>query len=294
MPASFGFPNLPQSWREESFKVCQDKISVKIYRKADVRLGRLLFIVHGHGEHGGRYEHFPFFLQSEVDAVATFDLPGHGLSAGRKGFVENFDEYTEAALEAFTASQSWMTKESGKCKAHWLGHSLGGLITLRTLIKNTDLPLRSVIASAPLLDLAFAVPVFKRFMGQLLAPIWGHLPLKSEIDSTLLSHDPEVSKLYKEDPLNHSIATPKFFINMVKETTAIRSGPQTLNYNFLMVTPLADQIVSWPAQLQFFKDLKAKKKKLASFPAFRHEAFNEIGKERVFNALSDWIRENDY
>jgi alpha-beta hydrolase superfamily lysophospholipase len=151
-----------------------------------------------------------------------------------------------------------------------------------------------VIASAPLLDLAFAVPVFKKLMGQLLAPIWGHLPLKSEIDPTLLSHDPEVGKLYKADPLNHGIATPKFFINMVKETATMRSGPQTLNYNFLMVTPLADQIVSWPAQLQFFKDLKAKKKKLVTFPAFRHEAFNEIGKERVFNALSDWIHENDH
>jgi lysophospholipase len=294
MSASPGFPQLPKTWSEESFKVNEDKIFVRLFRKNDLKKGRLLFVVHGYGEYSGRYEHFPFYLENEVDAIALLDLPGHGRSAGKKGFIENFDEYSKAATDAFLASVQWMTAQTGTCKAHWLGHSLGGLITLRTLIGNSQLAIRSVTVSAPLLDLALPVPPIKKFFGKLIEPIFGSLPLKSDLYPDTLSHDVAVGEAYQNDPLNHSIATPRFFVNMEKESAILRDHPQNMKFDLLMITPLDDEIVSVQAQFQFFKKLVCKNKKFSSFPNFRHEAFNEIGKERTFNALSDWLHAHNH
>lgn len=86
----------------------------------------MLYIVHGQAEQSDRYEHFPFFLNGIVDAIACIDLPGHGKSKGIRGHIENFDQYSEAALAGFRFSEAWMKKQTGTCQAHWLGHSLAG------------------------------------------------------------------------------------------------------------------------------------------------------------------------
>ncbi len=271
-------------------------ISLRIYRSSNLSRGRFLFVVHGQAEQSDRYEHFPHYLAGLVDAVICIDLPGHGKSQGVRGHIENFDQYERAVLAGFQAAQDWMKKQSsGRAEAHWLGHSMGGLITLRTLLKHSDLPLKSVTVSAPLLDLAMAVPVVKRIFGELIEPILGSLKLKNELNGDLISHDPEVAKSYSENPLNHNYVTPRFFVNMMKEMPLVRNNHGPLAYNVLLIVPLADAIVNWKMTYHYFKELKVtegKKKSLAGFPNFFHEAFNEIGKERAFTALADWLEKN--
>jgi alpha-beta hydrolase superfamily lysophospholipase len=126
-------------------------------------------------------------------------------------------------------------------------------------------------------------------------PFLGSLKLKNELHGDLISHDPEVGKAYESNPLNHNYVTPRFFVNMMKEMPLVRNNPGPFAYNLLLLVPLSDQIVSWKATYQFCEQLKmkdGKKKVLTSFPQFYHESFNEIGKERAFNALADWIDKN--
>lgn len=297
MAASPNFPKLPANWSTEFLTVSDhNSVSLRIYKSSDLSKGRFLYLVHGQGEQSDRYEHFPHYLNGIVDAVICVDLPGHGKSLGVRGHIENFDQYGKAVLDGFSGALDWMKKQSGgNFAAHWFGHSLGGLITLRTLLKEPSLPLKSVTVSAPLLDLALPVPPLKKFFGELVEPILGSLKLSNELNGDLISHDPDAAKAYNSNPLNHNYVTPRFFVNMMKEMPLVRTNQGPFAYNLLLITPLEDKIVSWKAIYQFSAQLKmkeGKQKSLTSFPNFYHESFNEIGKERAFNALSDWLLKN--
>ena len=292
MAASIHFPKLPNNWNE-SFLTCREgQVSIRLYKSSDLKKGRLLFVVHGQGEQSDRYEHFPHYLNGLVDAVACVDLPGHGKSSGQRGHIENFDQYQEAVLAAFQTATAWMKEQSGQCETHWFGHSMGGLISLRCLLKETGLPLASVSVSAPLLDVAFPIPKLKRFFGELVEPILGSLKLSNELDSSTISHDLSVQKAYTENPLNHNFISPRFFVNLMKEMKSVRENTGPFHYPLLMLIAGDDKIVSAPAAFEFFKNLKmadGKTKSLTSFPGFYHESFNEIAKERGFTALSEWL-----
>ncbi|MGZ5278314.1 MAG: alpha/beta fold hydrolase [Pseudobdellovibrionaceae bacterium] len=292
MAASPLFPKLPNGWSEDSLTIKNGSLFLRIYKSGDLSNGRFLYLLHGQGEQSSRYEHFPYYLHDLVDAVICLDFPGHGKSTGVRGHIETFDQYSDAALAGFDASIEWMKKSSSHVQAHWFGHSMGGLVTLRTLLRETSLPLKAVSVSAPLLDLALPVPKLKKFFGELVEPVLGRIQLHNELNGDLISHDSEVSKAYNSDPLNHSYVTPRFFVNLTKEMKSVREDTGPFAYHLLMLVPLDDQIVSWQAQYRFFENLKmseGKKKVLTSFPGFFHESFNDIGKERAFTALSQWM-----
>lgn len=297
MAASTNFPKLPSDWSEKthSLKTECGEVFTRMWHKNNFGEGRLLFIVHGQGEQSGRYEHFPFYLHTSIDAVAVIDLPGHGKSSGIRGHCESFDDYSSTVLAAFNYWTEVVKKEKGKVTAHWFGHSLGGLITIRTLFKEPNLDLKSVSVSAPLLGLALPVPKLKKFFGVLLEPLIGRLPLENEINASHVSHDLDVVEQYKRDPLNHSKVTSRFFVQMTKEMEAVAKPKSEFPYSLLMLIPLADYLVSWKSSYEFYSHLNLKtgmKKELSSFPDFYHESFNEIGKGRAFLALEDWLNKN--
>lgn len=300
MAASPKFPHLPANWAQKSLTAMDGKISLRIYYnqqkfESPAPDTSMLYVVHGQAEQGDRYEHFPHYLQDVVDIVACVDLPGHGRSQGIRGHIENFDEYTNAALAGFEAAYQWVASHKPKIKAHWFGHSMGGEITLRTMMRVQDLPLRSVFVSAPMLDLAIPVPPLKKKFGELVEPFLGSLKLSNELDASMVSHDPDVVAEYSRNPLNHKYVTPRFFVNMMKDMKLTRENKLPFHYNLMMLVPLADPIVSWKASVKFFEQLPmtlGREKKLTMLPGFYHESFNEIGKERAFVALSDWIKKN--
>lgn len=296
MTASPKFPKIPNQWREEVFKFHNDSLAIRAFIAPESRwkgqASRMLFLVHGQGEQSGRYEHFAHYLDGAVDAIFCIDLPGHGLSAGIRGHIEHFDQYSEAIMLGFQFAREWMEKNSQLTSIHWFGHSLGGMLTLRTLYKHPELKLNSVTVSAPLLEIAVPVPPLKKFFGELFEPLIGKLKLSNELDGSLVSHDTDVATAYDKDPLNHGYITPRFFVQLTKEMPLIRKQTAEFAYPLMMVIPLDDRIVSWKANMQFFNDVKiagGKKKNLVSLPQYYHESFNDLGKERPFNALYDWI-----
>lgn len=300
MSASPKFPKLPSHWTEKALTAMDGKISLRVYYNhtkfdSPTLEARMLYVVHGQAEQSDRYEHFAHYLQDQVDVVACVDLPGHGRSQGVRGHIEKFDDYSHAALSGFEAALHWVSSHKSKVTAHWFGHSLGGEITLRTLLKTQDLPLKSVFVSAPLIDLVMPVPKLKKIFGELIEPVLGSLKLNNELNPAMVSHDPTVVAEYSNNPLNHKYVTPRFFVNMIKDMQLLRKSKGPFHYNLMMLIPLADPIVSWQASMKFFEHLTmslGREKKLTMMPGFFHESFNEIGKERAFVALSDWLKKN--
>lgn len=278
---------LSSGWIEKVEKV--DGIFFRTWSRSPVsEKTRALFVIHGLGEQSDRYTHFTRFLPKEFSLIIAMDLPGHGMSEGPRGHIEKFSDYTEAAVKIFKQVQS----QQPNIEWHWLGHSLGGLVTLVALSTHTELTLKSCVLSAPYLGVSMPVPLLKKMFAQLINPILGHFPVANEIDATLLTHDKEEIQKYLSNPLNHNLVTPRFFIESTRTCKNMNSLDLTLNYNVAFVVPIEEKIVSNDATFSFFKKLKmahGKKKVLYTFPGFYHESFQELGKERAFNAIAEFF-----
>ena len=295
-----GFPSLPENFEYETEVIQstdgQHGIFMNWYKKRDVALNqakpkRALLVLHGQGEHGGRYQHFAHYLQGEYDLILAPDLRGHGRSEGIRGHVVNFDEYVDDALLAWETIRS---KAGSAALCDWFGHSMGGTISLRALTYRSDLGIRNLILSAPCLKLALAVPPIKEMAAMLLAKVWGSLALNTGLDAKKLSRDPAVVKVVQTDQLNHQWATSQFYLSFQKTMTALRENDLVVPRDTRVLFQLAgeDEIVSTPESQNFFeKHLISDKKKLIVYLGLYHEIYNELTKDHVFEDLVSWLHE---
>lgn len=288
------FPGLPKNWVSEWETFAASDGALQLFavthHSEDWKGYRALVVFHGLGEHGGRYLHVPHYVQSAVDAVYCLDHRGHGRSEGLRGHVERFELYADDAALAISRLDSSLRKRFGHSEIHVLGHSMGGLIALRTLFKHAQLPIHSVTISAPLLGVRVPVPYLKKLSAYALSRIWGSLQMATDLDARLVSHDLDVVEAYQSDRLVHKKVTPRFFTELQGVLADTVKRTDGFSYPLQMLLPLQDQIVDPDTALEFFRALKVADKSLKTYPDFYHEPFNEIGKEQVFEDLITWIK----
>jgi alpha-beta hydrolase superfamily lysophospholipase len=289
-----GFPGLPPGWLTEWETFAHDRESGPqlfgmIHHREPWNGHRALLVVHGLGEHGGRYMHLPHYLETEVDAVYCLDLRGHGRSEGIRGHVGRFDDFTDDVVLALHRLDERLRERFGRSEIHLLGHSLGGHIVLRSLLLHPDLPLASATVCAPLLGVKTKIPFQKKLAALALSRIWGSIQLSTGLDPSALSHDPEVAEAYKTDRLVHDKMTPRCYGEneaAMEDTLRRHTG---IHHPLLVIVPLQDSIVDSSKSLRFFEALKLEDKALASYAGFYHEPMNETGKEQVFGTIRGWL-----
>jgi alpha-beta hydrolase superfamily lysophospholipase len=263
-------------------------IFFNIFRKKGIVPKRALMIIHGQGEHGTRYQHFAYYLENEYDLIVAPDLRGHGRSEGIRGHVSRFDEYVDDALLVW----EWLRKSvPADCRLDWLGHSMGGLVSLRAFLYRKDLNADHLILSSPLIGLSVPVPAAKVFAAKIISKVWGALQMETGLDASKVSRDPNVVDSYLKDRLNHSVATPKFFFSMKSAMEEIMSADLRFDEKLKVMFQVAgeDEIVDPKASKALFDRLKHEKKKWLLYPGLFHEIYNETVKENVFADLKNWI-----
>lgn len=244
-------------------------------------------IVHGYGDHGGRYRSLAEHLLGEGIATWRVDLRGHGRSGGRRGDVERFDDYL-TDLEGVIA----LARRNGPRPLFLLGHSHGGLVVLRHLLESKDASVAGAILSAPYLGLAFEPPRWKVALGDLLRHVVPSAPIPSGLDPSLLTSDPDKRRETEEDPLFFETATPRWFhwVRRIQADVLQRGGE--LHLPLLVLQPFADPVVAQAATEAFFGSVASDDKELVTFPEALHEVFSERPpiRERAEQVVAGWIR----
>jgi alpha-beta hydrolase superfamily lysophospholipase len=248
---------------------------------------KVLAIVHGLGEHSGRYQHLADYFATEGFTLYALDLRGHGHSGGQRGHIQNFAEY-RTDLEQFF--QKIQAENTGK-KCFLFGHSLGGLITLDFALHHPA-GIAGVIVSSPGLQFKMEIPKIKQTLARQLSRIWPSLALSNGINPTQLSHDPAVVSGYIQDPLNHDRASARFFTEFVATMARTLRHAAEFQPPLLILPAGADEIVA-PAGSQLFYDrVQNNDKQLIIYDGFYHEIVNEPDHRRVFADVRTWIEKH--
>ena len=292
-----GFPSIPNSFEYDT-EVLQSTdgehgIFFNWFKKKNTTPKRALLMIHGQGEHGGRYQHFVHFLQDHYDVFLAPDLRGHGRSEGIRGHVDSFDEYSDDALLAFETLKSRLPPNA---IIDWFGHSMGGTVTLRSVSYRANLPVRNFILSAPCVGLTVKVPLVKDLAAKLLANVWGSLQMETGLNPAVLSHDPAVTNAILKDQLHHKKATSRFYLGFMDAMAKLREARDfrfPADSRVLFQLAGDDKIVSTEDAKEFFSHLNHVKKKEIIYPGLYHEIYNEISKEAVFQDLTEWLDQKD-
>lgn len=244
-----------------------------------------LLVIHGLGDHGGRYAHLAGHLTQRGVTVTAPDLPGHGRSPGRRGDARS----VAALLARMGALRSREAQEVPDRALFLLGHSMGGLLVLRHVQLGGGRGLAGIVLSAPWLATGAPVPGWKLVLGRVARRLLPGLPLSTGVDPELLSRDPSAIREYREDPLVHHRVTPRLFFGVREAQREARSGPP-LNVPALVLVPGGDELVD-PHVTRRFAAEQGGEVRVAWLPDARHEPWNDLGKESVFRRIGSWIED---
>lgn len=240
-----------------------------------------IVVMHGLGEHCGRYKHVAAFLNSCGFSVRTFDHRGHGQSSGRRGNIPD-------ALTIVRDAEILIHDFAQHCRTRpiLLGHSMGGLFAAR-IATQANIPLSGLILSSPALALRLSA-LDKFFLG-LMTKIAPHIVIANGLKTSYLSHDANTVKAYENDPLVHNKISASLLNGMLNAIEYAQIHAAILTIPTLLLVAEEDHLVDPQGSRDFLEALPNQLSTAHFYAGFYHEIFNEVGASVVFNDLQQWL-----
>ena len=243
-----------------------------------------LALVHGYGEHLGRYRETMDRLGQAGYAVHGIDLRGHGKSSGIRAHVDAFGDYLADVDLLFAHVRG---QAEGK-KVFVLGHSLGGLILARWLVNRPE-GVAGAVLSSPFMGLAFQPPRLKEMAAGLLDRLAPHLHIDSGLQVEQLTRDEAIRKATAADPLYQKVTTPRWFSQSRAAQRETLERASEITVPCLLLVGEADPIARPASGQELFSRLGSADKVLKTYDGFLHEVLNEIGRDRAFEDLGSFL-----
>lgn len=248
----------------------------------------VICLIHGLGEHSGRYAHIAHFLLSSGYAVISFDLRGHGNSEGIRGHFPSID----VVLQDLDALLLVARERYPDVPVFLYGQSLGGILVLTYVLRYKP-ELAGVVSSSPGLRTALEKQKGKIALARLLVIVAPSMTLPSGLDTHALSHDEKVVLNYVQDPLVHDRASLSFANTMLKAIQWTYQHASEFDLPLLMMHGTADWVAYYQGS-QEFANLVQGDVTLKLWEGLYHEVHNEPEKEEVLNYLLGWLESHRF
>lgn len=259
-----------------------ETLSVREWRLDGALPRAVVLIVHGLGEHAGRYAHVAAWLNAQGFSVRAHDHHGHGLSSGPRGGVpEPMRLVNDLALAVDDTRRAFVG-----VPLVLLGHSLGGLVAA-SFVARTVGPVDALVLSSPGLDPGLSG--FQRGLLAVLSRMAPSLRVGNGLNADDISHDPAVVKAYREDPLNHDRIGSRLARFLADEGAVVQAAAPRWEVPTLLLYAGADRIVRPEGSRRFAAAAPAAMVSTFGFDALFHEIFNEVDTTAVFAALGAWL-----
>jgi alpha-beta hydrolase superfamily lysophospholipase len=242
-------------------------------------------IVHGLGEHSGRYDEAGNFLSRSGFAVVAFDQIGHGRSGGPRGHAS---DYTLLLEDVGVLVGELQRRGDERLPKFLYGHSLGGNLVLNFALRRRP-ELTGLIVTSPLLRPAVRPPWWKLVLGHALNRLCPQLTLEAGIDPADLSHDPQAIQRYRDDPLVHHRVSARLGIQMLAAGRWALEHADELNVPTLLMHGAADRVTSADASREFAARAGSMCT-LKVWPDRFHELHWESNRAEVLDAVLEWLK----
>ena len=250
---------------------------------SSVKLRGVVIVVHGLGEHAGRYEHVARHLNAWGFAVRGYDQCGHGESSGARGSLPSDTRLLDDLADMVDSTRTRYGKDT---PVILIGHSMGGLVVGRFV----SLQMRAVeglVMSSPALDAG--MNAFQKLLVSVLPKIAPDLRVGNGVKPQFISHDPAVVAAYKADPLVHdriSARLARFIAAAGPQTLAL--APQWTVPTLLMYAG-DDRLLNPDGSRVFAAQAPKNVVTTQCFDTLYHEIFNEKDAGPVFATLKKWL-----
>lgn len=243
-----------------------------------------VLIVHGLGEHSSCYAHMAQYLTDRGVSCHGFDFIGHGQSSGQRGYVPQFELLVEQLLFVYQTLQN----QNKNTKLSIFSHSMGGLVTLKSLLDGSIKESIDLIFSNPLVHIKVEIPQWKLTLAENIAQILPRFSLGNEINELDITKDQNFLEIYKKDPLRHKKISSKLFIELQENTGLVSSQLRhVLNKTLFLISPndkVCDADASQKLSQQFVNS------HIELFPQSGHEIINDLSKSKAFDDIIDFLK----
>jgi alpha-beta hydrolase superfamily lysophospholipase len=247
----------------------------------------IVLIIHGFGEHSGRYGNVVDTLVPNDIGVFALDHRGHGRSQGLQGHVDSFNDYVKDVHSFFTEV---VRPAAGEIPIFILGHSMGSIIAMNYVAAYSE-DLNGYILSGT--GAISPVSGGKALQGitAFLSGIAPRARIKFPLAPDFISRDPEVVAAYKADTLVHNKISFRLARGMNTSLTAGAKAIASLQLPVLIQCGSEDE--SFAGQQQLFDSLQSKDKTLEIYQGYKHEVYNELqtDRQRALGDLAAWLKQ---
>lgn len=259
-----------------------------IYWEAVGASERVLIIVHGIGEHSGRYAHVAEKLTQAGYHVYALDHRGHGQSGGErlhipsdKSFITDLKQYYER-----------IKAKHPQAKIFMLGHSMGSVISLQFILTYLD-AIDAIVVTGTATDVASTVSPVLRVIGNAINSIYPKTPISPPGGMAILTRDPEMLQKAETDPLMHRGWTKtniaKFILDMGE---MIQERAHEITMPILIMHGEDDELTPISGSRIMYERVGSKDKTLKTWANMLHEIMNEVEREAVIQTIIEWLEQH--
>lgn len=243
----------------------------------------VVIVVHGLGEHAGRYSRLAEQLNAWGFFVRGYDQCGHGESGGPRGGLPSDTRLLDDLVDMVDATRARMEP---RVPLILLGHSLGGLVVAR-FVSLALRPVDAVVLSSPVLDPGLN-PLQKFLLAVLprIAPDWR---VGNGLKPRYLSHDPEVVRAYTADRQVHDRISARLALFIAQAGRATLALAGQWKVPTLLMYAGDDRLVNPQGSRDFTSAAPKSAVTSVCFDRLFHEIFNEPDAPEVLATLQQWL-----
>jgi alpha-beta hydrolase superfamily lysophospholipase len=263
-------------------------LHLRVWLAAPAHRG-LVVLVHGLGEHAGRYEHVARRLNGLGFAVVGHDQRGHGQSPGPSGGMPCDD-----ALCADLGRVIYAARAAFPGPLVLLGHSLGGLVAGRFVAEGLQptpakwwRPVDALVMSSPALDPG--TNAFQKLLLAGVAPLLPNLAVGNGLKVDWISRDAGVVRAYATDPLVHDRISGRLGLFVARQGPAVIAAASRWRTPTLLMWAGADRCVAPAGSVAFATRAPGDVVTTREWPGLFHEIFNEPEQGDVLQVMDDWL-----
>ena len=260
----------------------------QLYYQAHLPVGKpsaALLVVHGAGDHSGRYQDALKILIPQGIAVYCYDQRGYGRSPGQRGHINAWEEYRQD-LRAFI---NLVHKEQNLLPIFLWGYSLGGLVVADAILHDNHYLQGAILMSAPFKPTGVAQPALM-LAAQVLSIVWPTFSLKLPTPMEKVTRNPKVIRAAQTDPLMHHRASARWGAEALRTIQWVNRHPGDIYLPVLILHGEADQLNAVEGARQFYEKVTYHDKLLITYPGGYHELHNDLIQAQVLVDMVKWIQ----